>query len=281
VNATLGGYGGAGVVAVGGGASQTAGLNAQTGVVGGTFRVDAGTTFDSRRGFYVGGGTAVVNGTLTAGTGPLVVGANFTLGAPGTVTATGAGTLSGTGTVNQPVTVNSGATLAPGAGSAGGLLTSNAAVTFNAGSVFRVAVTGGTTPATGDPNTGTSSGATPGAANTRLVAGGNSIALNSPDVVVDLAGVTLAEFANYSFIVASGTGITPAGAGTPTQVNVGQFTFVNSPLLVTNPSLFVSADSTLVYLNFTPVPEPATVLAVAAAGLGGLRLVRRRRAATA
>ena len=46
---------------------------------------------------------------------------------------------------------------------------------------------------------------------------------------------------------------------------------------------YLAQDTNAVYVNFTPaaVPEPATVLGLAAAGLLLGRAVRRRRAATA
>src|SRR5262249_28146337 len=76
---------------------------------------------------------------------------------------------------------------------------------------------------------------------------------------------------SYSWLVATATG---GGTGSPTigVVSGAGFAGVGS-------GFTTSARGTNLYLNFTPVPEPATVLGLAAAGLAvGARFRRRRTA---
>ena len=198
-NSTGSGFVGTGTVSIGGTQSPT--LNAQTGVSGGTLQVATGTSFDTGRGFFVGSGTAVVDGTLTQNTTPVGaaplgtvrVGASYNLIPLGTVTDTGGGTLRGTGNLNlASVSVASGATLYPGnATTPAGILTATGQVSFEAGSAFRVFLTGGVTPDSGQSPTGASG--TPGTNNNQLVsqaAAGSALSFASgAGVVVDVTAV--------------------------------------------------------------------------------------------
>ncbi len=59
------------------------------------------------------------------------------------------------------------------------------------------------------------------------------------------------------------------GAFDPTGFDFSPAPFASNPIL--------TVSGTNLVLSFTPVPEPTTVLAIAAVGLAGLRAVRRRR----
>jgi hypothetical protein len=90
----------------------------------------------------------------------------------------------------------------------------------------------------------------------------------------NLTGAVLNQYLRFD-----PTAGTPAGAlgfvdpatGSALLPSVGTFSFVLGPDTLGNPGRVIS-------LTYTPVPEPAAVLVVAAAGLAGLCLVRRRMA---
>ena len=88
---------------------------------------------------------------------------------------------------------------------------------------------------------------------------------------IDGTGMTFLPSQRYSYVIGR-TGAGEVAAGTISD----QLRFTTIGFVANNFSLTTLADGRII-LNFTPVPEPATVLGIAAAGLGFVGLVRRRR----
>jgi autotransporter-associated beta strand protein len=214
----------------------------------------------------VSGGTLLVNGLLpgTAGGVALTVNAGATLG--------GTGTLGGAATPRN-VTVAAGGRLAPGASI--GTLTVNGNLTVNAGTAaaptpwqveFAAIPLGGTAN-----NTQVDQIVLAGDAARALTintAGGSVVRID----LVLTSGTFTPDFTtpvSYPILVNASTGAAAGSlAGVTFQYTTTGFSAVNFQ------TAYVGND---LVLTFVPVPEPLTGLAVAAAGLGGLRLVRRRR----
>lgn len=218
-----------------------------------------------------GGGTLTLAGTNTFA-GPLTIDAG-TLHVTGTKSGAGAvtvgtasatavpGVLSGTGTVFGAVTVRAGGIVAPGAST--GILTLNGGATFETGSTYLWELAANTT---GGPGT-------------------NFDQLDhSFSATVIQSGAKLVP----SFI---GSATAPDGVTAFWQTNQQWFVIgtqsiaSGSPFLVDNTAWasFGSFTTTLgasggVSLRWTPVPEPASILAVGAITLIGIRAIRRRKA---
>ena len=207
------------------------------------------------------GGTLSVNNTAGSGTGS------------GAVAVNSGGTLGGTGTISGATTVNAGGTIRGDSGTGTGTLNlANTTILGAAGSTggtlaARLAVNGG----------GTVTG------NNKLAVGSNTLNLVSTGgkfniVLLDDGALTSGQA--YTIILATG-GLTsfqrngviwnavlnPVTAADYTVTSgSGAWTFNNTLLGVDG--------SNNLTLQFTPVPEPGTVLAIAGAGLvvfGGLR----------
>jgi autotransporter-associated beta strand protein len=199
------------------------------------------------------GNTLVQGGTLRV------------IGQTGTNSGTGTGsvfvyngaTLGGTGRVAGAVTVLPGGTLAPGASP--GILTVAGAVTFSSGSAFAVALNG-PTPGNGANNYG----------QLNLTGGGSA----------NLGGATLLTNLGYAPSAADSLSIITGGPITGTFINAPN----NTPFPIgsfggtTYTATITYGATAMVVSNFQPVPEPAHLLALAAAGLGVACFVRRRRA---
>jgi autotransporter-associated beta strand protein len=224
------------------------------------------------------GVTTVNGGTLFIGDGT-----SGSTAAGSAVTANTGATVGGGGTVNGALTIAAGATLAPG------------------NSIGTLTVAGVTTITGAAPDTGAiwSIEASRSAANTigsndlltktgnlnfanlaagTPAAGDNKFRLNivnGPSPLV--AGET------YSMTIASGAGQIQRNG---TQVNGSTFTFdANDYQMIssnftsfTGVALTANTDGSLV-LQFTPVPEPATLLGLTALGLAGYGWTRRRKTA--
>jgi autotransporter-associated beta strand protein len=262
-----------------GGASVN--TNGHTGTIAGVF---SGADVFTK----LGAGTLVLSNPANTYTGPLTVGSG-TLLVNGTLPGTAAGavtdvnpggTLGGSGTIGSAgaprnVSVLGAGTLTGGnpataAGSDPGTLTIDGTISLAAGADFRVRLTGGS-PA--GPNTGGSSGGTPTSpTNNGFLAHrpGGALTFNpGMDVVIDGTGVTFTQGQAYSYAVAQ-TGAAPGLAFTdPARFQTVGFDASGFSL---------NESGGVLYLNFTvaPVPEPAMVLGVAAAGLGLASLVRRK-----
>lgn len=185
------------------------------------------------------------------------------------------GTLGGAGTIGRQVNVAAGGTLAPGDAGVGTLTVGNT-VTFAANGRL-AADLGVGTAADRLTITGTTNGlnfAT--GADLDLVAAG--FTRTAP------ATFTLAGLANGANIRIDGTGVANLavlgtfvqGSGSTGRVDIGVGN-LGTPL-ATGDKFVLSRNANNLVLTFTPapVPEPATVLGIAAAGLGLAGWVRRR-----
>ncbi len=207
------------------------------------------------------GNTQVLQGTLRAnnvsgsatGTGNVLVRSGATLGGSGFVVPNNAGG-------NQVAIAG---TVAPG--------NSVGALTIGSG------LSPATVTATGSYDFELSTVGSPAAADT----GGSSVlgvhdavtifgSLDVSSLVINPISLGVTGFNNtqsYSWTVATATG---GVTGTPGIVSLG------SGIDFAGMSFLASVVGNNVYLNFTPVPEPATVLSIAAIGFGVGGLIRRR-----
>lgn len=218
----------------------------------------------------VNGGTLRVTNTTGSGTGT------------GAVTINSGGRFEGshtsTGNVAGAVTVNGGGTLAGGNSSTGtGTLILNGGVTFNASSILAVSITDGTT--TGLASSGTSTlgpTATP-TSNTylNLTAGTETGLSTNPLFSVNLNNISFVNYQQpHSYRIGQGFGDQSALSIT----DPARFSFFNlstGTISIDTFSLTGDAGGNL-YLNFTPVPEPMTILAIGLTGLVVGRRLRRR-----
>ena len=242
------------------------------GVISGTGSVvqtGTGTTVLTGNNTY-SGGTTVNGGTLLANT---QTGADSGTGTFG-VTVNSGGTLGGNGRVGvelgNAVNVNPGGTLRPGDAAGVGQLGINSGLNMLSGSKFAVRINA---PGPGGvaANSGGSSDSLIAPTNHNYLQVNGSTFINSGmNVIVDVTGLTFEQEKLYSYKVAQ-FGDDQSGVAIPTA----QFTFVGLPNGVFSASLNGNSSGAL-FLNFTPAPEPGTVLAFAAAGLGLGGLLRRR-----
>ena len=213
----------------------------------------------------VNGGGLLVNGVLPGAASPpaITVNTGGTIGGTGTV---------GSGAATRNITVNNGGTLVGGdpttaAGGDPGVLTVNGNILIGGGSNFRVRITGGSPSGTD----GGSSGGTPTdpANNGFLFHSTGTLTLNATaNIVIDGTGVSFTPNQQYSYLVAQ--------SGSASSINVIDDTvFQTIGFTGTNFSLIGDGTGN-VYLAFTPVPEPVTVLGLAAGALGLSGLVRHR-----
>lgn len=230
----------------------------------------------------VGVGTLALSGanTYTGVTnvtaGSLLVNGNSS-GATGAVTVQTGGTLGGTGTVGGATTVQSGGAIRGGtAATTGTLTTGNVTVNTDATLAANLAAPG------------TSSTLAVGG-NTLNLLNGSKLSLTAITGFSGAAGsYTLATLTNGDNLQLGGTGNRADGFSFGTYVE-GTGASGAVVIDVSNLSFTLNAGDTFalnrvgnnLVLSFSPVPEPATVLAVGAAGLGLFGWARRRRQATA
>jgi autotransporter-associated beta strand protein len=230
---------------------------------GGTVEFSAGNTYN--------GGTTINDATLLL-TGPGAAPASGT--GSGAVAVNTTGTLGGTGRVGGGVSVNTGGTLAPGVNGTG-TLTLGGSTSFENGGRFAVQIGA----------TGNSDAVTVDHVSSDLHFKNGSVLALSP-----VTGFVPTAPASYTVAsVPTGRGAFILIDGQPTASNQVIGTYIEgtgpSGKVVIQPTGFtlspgdrfelVRAGDTMA-LNFTPVPEPAAVLGLAAAGLGLGGLVRRR-----
>jgi fibronectin-binding autotransporter adhesin len=219
----------------------------------------SGVTHDYGGVTTVNGGSLYVNGTLAAGGGAVTVGA----GTPNT------GRLGGTGTINRAATIDNGGTVAPGTSSGIGTLTVGANVNFNGGGFYswrlNAVPSSGTQGTNWDflSSTGTLGGTATAASpfTIAVTAAGTAAGFNNTNsytwpIATFSGGISLP---NSAFVVTT-SGFIPGGLNDP---GAGVFT-----ALVSGNGLSV---------QFSPVPEPATILLLCAGAAGGWRGWRRLR----
>jgi hypothetical protein len=203
----------------------------------------------------------------------------------GSVTVQSGGTLAGVGRISVPtssgnaVTVAAGGSIRGGSGSTVGTLAvdGNVRLTGAAG-------TGGAALAVGLSNTGGSISSSLLSVTTGTLTFDDT---NGPFVIrlENAAGAGLVPNTLYTFTVATSTGgfrLQKGGSTTnPTTYNAGTDFVLTSTDFTNFTQVSLSQDGMNMSLKFmlTPAPEPVFVVAVAAAGLMGARLLRSRRRA--
>lgn len=260
VNSTIGsGYGGSGTVRL----------------------TNSGTTWNNSGTAYVGGDSTAPRG----GTGVLRVDAGATLSG-GAVRVWSGGTVTGTGTITAPITVSGGAatvysdgtmvgtnklainsvnvaaaTISPG-NSVGTLTTGTVNINTAGRYLWEIsnAGTGGVAP-----NTGLSGGVKD------LIDATGDINLSSMEMAINgLGGTGFNNLLSYSWVIGTATGainISGTNAFTP-----------NAEFAAAGGNVYsLGTSSGVLYLNYGPVPEPTTILAVCAVVGGAAGLWRRRR----
>lgn len=227
------------------------------------------------------GGSVVVNGTFSSG--GITVGGN----APNT------GTLSGTGTIADAVTVISGGTVATGDWSSNdlGKLAVTSDVAFSSSSSLAIRLGSGNETALKSDKLDLSGGSGTlsfeAGSTLKLYANGFTGVSAQSYTIAELSpgGVTVAGIPSTDGVIQTFTydGVSGTNAFTNTiNIDADSLIAVNG-LLHPGDTFELSRSGANINLHFTPapVPEPATLLAIAAAGLGGIELVRRRRVAAA
>jgi len=191
----------------------------------------------------------------------------YTVGATGNPVQT----LRGTGTVTGAVTVGPNGTILAGDGSnAVGTLTVSSGLTISTGGTIGVRIDGA------QESTGIAGSSSSGSNNNLLALSGTLTGGNNAIIAINGFGASFDPSKSYSYTIA--TGVDGSGLSIDSVTNPSQFTFAN----FSNSSGFnfsVTGDNISgghVFLNFTPVPEPATVLGIAVAALGFGGFVRRK-----
>lgn len=213
---------------------------------------------------FIAGGTLIASNLSGSATGS------------GNVTIGSGATLAGEGFLGAPsgsVTALAGGRVAPGTDGTVGTLTFDSRLDLLSGSIFSWDINNAT-PAAADIDTGGSNAVD---AQDQITIFGSSNTLSTGDItfrVQELVAPTnLTEGETYSWLVATTSGAPNIGAVTfdlsdaPTYASFATANDYFFSLSV------VGAD---VYLNFQPVPEPATILMVSGLVLGAGAWMRRR-----
>jgi hypothetical protein len=262
------------------------------GTGGGTFDVEGTSTFTLNQN-PAGPQLNALGAIFKTGTGTFVIGAAYNLGGnplyvkqgtmlvtaattnSGAVTVFNSGTVGGTGAVSGSVTVLSGGTISPGVGNTIGTFTAGGLALQPSGRYllkYNAQATNPTTPGTAN-DTITS---TAGALDLSALSSTSRFTITlSPLNLPATAPTAPVQFTLGTF---GGGVLGPSGTIAPGTDVSNLFTF--NGLFASTPSVQVGTGGA-VTVSFTPVPEPAHLLALcgAAAGLAGW--VRRRRTAPA
>jgi fibronectin-binding autotransporter adhesin len=223
-------------------------------------------------------GTNAPTGAITINAGAVRV---TSVSGSGAITVNPTGTLEGTGTLGAATTVNAGTTALTGGrirggntGSTTGTLTSSASVTINGSNTANA---GGILQVAGNPTENTTLALTGSSTVLNFVSSGSGntfgIELDAPDLVFGTPySYTVASVATAGNIRLNGVNQTAN-----TTIPADQY-FLISPTwsAFTDVTLTVDGTGTFLILNFTPVPEPATVLAFSVVALGAFGIARRR-----
>lgn len=256
-----------------------------TGTIGGSFTVGGAgnTTVNSAVNLGTGGftktgsGTAVLagtntySGTTTVSGGTLLINANSS-GVSGAVTVGNGATLGGVGTLGGAITVSSGGTLQADNGANPGVFTVSGVTIASGGKLAAVIGSDGT--------------------NSELAVGASTLELSTGSILkftsisgfshTQAATYTLASFAEGSLKLDGETKSNGYTFGSYTHGTgaTGPVTIDASAVsgLTAGNSFSLTMDGGNLVLSFSPVPvpEPATVLGIAAAALGAGGFVRRK-----
>jgi hypothetical protein len=223
----------------------------------GDVNINAGTLKLVGSGNYSTSGTVHLASGATLDATGLIGGPRFG-GDPTTRTAVNDGdTLTGTGTVNGGLKVKSGGTVYPGVNGVGTLTVGGKGL-FEAGSNWKVKLS---TANAGGSNT-----------SNRINFDAELQLENGVNMAIDGNGLTFAAGQTYEYVISMGASNYNIGA-----VNFQPTNF--NPSGLASPSSFslIPSGSNLI-LRFTPVPEPALVMALFLGGAAGYGALRRRRA---
>jgi len=218
------------------------------------------------------GNTLIQGGTLLASAGANSTG-NGSAG--GLVIVGGSGTLGGQGGINNGVRVQSGGMIRAGDLNGVGTLTQTGAggLTIADGGTLAVRISAAGTSAA--PGTGGSSAGTlPNPTNHNFLDFGGIFTFGTnANILIDGQGATFNSAQTYSYQIAYFGGTDLSGLNVTNQARFSTINFSNA-----NDFLFSLTGNAAgaVFLNLTPVPEPGTVLGLAAGALGLIGVVRRR-----
>lgn len=294
VLSTNAGIGGSGVISLGSagaatleyrGANATVSRAISLDSAGGTFGVTNAATTYTLSGVVsgigvlnkTGAGTLTLSGANTYSGATTVSGGTLrvtgnSVGATGAITVTNGGTLGGTGTLGGATTVQNGGTIRGDTGTGTGTLTTRSVTVQSGGRLAAQLGTGTTASSLNTSATGSVLNLNTGAVIAPTGTGGGDRVLatlaSGPGGLV-VGGTTYdtdATIATYTH--AGGTGLQQFGA---LQLDVNGLTLIDGDTLTLQ-----RTGNTLV-LSFSPVPEPALLLTVAAAAAGAVGVIRRMR----
>lgn len=229
----------------------------------GTLVLPTGATHSYQGTTFIPEGTLQVDGTITSGSKPVIVG----------IQGKGSqGTLAGTGTVNRDVYVQPTGTLSPGTATPvrnPGVLTVNGGISmFGPGATMDFQIQSGTTPGNG-----------PGFHSQLIVTGTKTIDLGNASLNLDFNNATYTPTLADRIVLIDYSSGPATLTGTFSGLPDGALTV--SDVLGSGLNYYIFYGTLSGYANrvvLAPVPEPLHILLVGAAGAAGYRWIRRRKA---